>query len=74
MFGKLHDFLVEGSGGKSYREIAAETRLSEEAIKKAVQRIRRRYYELFRQEIARTVATPGEVEEELRHLCDVLSD
>src|SRR5262249_3826461 len=74
LFGQLEGFLVEGSSGKSYREIAAETGLSEEAIKKAVQRMRRRYYELFRQEIAQTVATPGEVEEELRHLCEVLSD
>ena len=62
-----------GSRGKSYREIAAETGLSEEAVNKAVQRMRQRYSELFRQEIAQTVATPSEVEEELRHLCDVLS-
>jgi RNA polymerase sigma-70 factor (ECF subfamily) len=74
LFGQLQGFLVEGSSGKSYREIATETELSEEAIKKAVQRMRRRYYELFRQEIAQTVATPGEVEEELRHLCEVLSE
>ncbi|MFO1500217.1 MAG: ECF-type sigma factor [Verrucomicrobiota bacterium] len=74
LFVELQPFLVEGSSGKSYREIAAETGVSEEAVKKAVQRMRRRYYELFRQEIAQTVATPGEVEEELRHLCDVLSD
>jgi RNA polymerase sigma-70 factor (ECF subfamily) len=74
LFGTLQAFLVEGSSGKSYREIAKETGLSEEAIKKAVQRMRRRYYELFRQEIAQTVATPAEVEEELRHLCDVLSN
>jgi RNA polymerase sigma-70 factor (ECF subfamily) len=74
LFGQLQPFLVEGSSGKSYREIATETGLSEEAVKKAVQRMRRRYYELFRQEIAQTVATPGEVEEELRHLCNVLSD
>jgi RNA polymerase sigma-70 factor (ECF subfamily) len=74
LFGKLQGFLVEGSSGKRYHAIAAETGLSEEVIKKTVQRMRRRYYELFRQEIAQTVATPGEVEEELRHLCDVLSD
>ena len=73
LFGQLQGFLVVGSRGKSYREIAAETGLSEEAVNKAVQRMRQRYSELFRQEIAQTVATPGEVEEELRHLCDVLS-
>ena len=73
LFEQLQGFLVVGSRGKSYREIAAETGLSEEAVNKAVQRMRQRYSELFRQEIAQTVATPGEVEEELRHLCDVLS-
>ncbi len=74
LFGHLQPFLVEGGRGKTYREIASETGLSEEAIKKAVQRMRQRYYQLFRDEIAQTVATPSEVEEELRHLCDVLSD
>ena len=64
---------MEGSRGQSYREVASKTGLSEEAVKKAVQRMRRRYYELFRQEIAQTVASPDEVEEELRHLCSILS-
>ncbi len=73
LFERLECFLVEGSRAKSYREAASETGLSEEAVKKAMQRMRRRYYELFRQEIAQTVASPNEVEEELRHLCSVLS-
>jgi RNA polymerase sigma factor (sigma-70 family) len=73
LFRQLQSFLVEGSRGKSYREIALETAMSEEAVKKAVQRMRQRYYQLFRHEIAQTVARPGEVEEELRHLCEVLS-
>ena len=47
--------------------------MTEEALKKAVQRMRRRYHQLFREEIAQTVASPDEVEEELRHLCAVLS-
>jgi RNA polymerase sigma-70 factor (ECF subfamily) len=70
---QLQPFLVERGGEKSYREVARETGSSEEAVKKAVQRMRRRYYELFREEIAQIVASPAEVEDELRHLCDVLS-
>ena len=35
--------------------------------------VRRRYRELFREEIAQTVAGPGEVEDELKHLFAVLS-
>ena len=73
LFAHLEPFLVEGSRGQSYREVAMKTGLSEEAVKKAVQRMRRHYYELFRLEIAQTVASPNEVEEELRHLCSVLS-
>jgi RNA polymerase sigma-70 factor (ECF subfamily) len=72
LFPHLEPFLVEGSRGPSYREVAAITGLSEEAVKKAVQRMRRRYHELFRQEIAQTVASPTEVDEELRHLSQIL--
>jgi len=72
LFVHLEPFLVEGSRAESYREVASKAGLSEEVIKKSVQRMRRRYYELFRQEIAQTVANPNDIEEELRHLCAVL--
>jgi RNA polymerase sigma-70 factor (ECF subfamily) len=39
--------------------------LKEDAVKQTVHRMRRRYRELFREEIAQTVAGPGEVEDEL---------
>ena len=73
LFNRLQPFLVEGSSEKTYAEIAREAGMTEEALKKAVQRMRRRYHQLFREEIAQTVASPEEVEEELRHLCQVLS-
>ena len=73
LFDRLQPFLVEGSGAKTFAEAAREAGMTEEAMKKAAQRMRRRYHQLFRDEIAQTVATPGEVEEELRHLCAVLS-
>ena len=72
LFNRLKPFLVEGTGEKTYAETAREGGMSEEALKKAVQRMRRRYHQLFREEIAQTVASPEEVEEELRHLCAVL--
>lgn len=72
LFERLQPFLVEGTGEKTYAEAGREAGMSEEALKKAVQRMRRRYYQLFREEIAQTVATPGEVEDELRYLCAVL--
>jgi RNA polymerase sigma-70 factor (ECF subfamily) len=42
--------------------------MSEQAIKVAVHRLRRRYQELLRAEIAQTVATTAEIDDELRDL------
>lgn len=72
LFDRLQPLLVEGTKGKTYAEIGREAGMTEEAVKKAVQRMRRRYHQLFREEIAHTVATSEEIEEELRHLCHVL--
>src|SRR5262249_2267633 len=72
LFNLLQPFLVKGANEKTYAEAAREVGMSEEGFKKAVQRMRRRYHELFREEIAHTVAGPDEVEEELRNLCAIL--
>ena len=56
-----------------YEELAKKLALSEGAVKSAVHRLRQRYRQLLREEIGGTVASPGEVEEELRHLISVLS-
>jgi hypothetical protein len=47
-------------------------RMSENAVKQAFYRMRHRYRLLLREEIAHTVAAPGDVEEELRHFVNVL--
>ena len=57
----------------SYAEVAPQLGLTEGAVKVAVHRLRGRYRELLRAEIAETVATPGEVDEELQHLIAVLT-
>ena len=72
-FGRLSCFLIENRGSGTYAEAASDLDQTEEAIKKAVQRMRRRYGDLFREEIAQTVTTPEEVEEELRYLRSVLA-
>ena len=53
--------------------LAREMKTSEGALKVAIHRLRKRYRELFRQEIADTIADPVEVESELRHLAAVLT-
>jgi RNA polymerase sigma-70 factor (ECF subfamily) len=73
LFERLQPFLVSGEGIRTYAQAAGEAGLSEEAFKKAVQRMRRRYHQLFREEIAHTVASPAEVDEELQHLCAVMA-
>jgi len=56
----------------SNAEIAASLGMTEGAVKTAVHRLRRRYGEILREEIAETVATPEDVEDEIRHLFEAL--
>lgn len=73
LFDLLKDFQPRESGAPSYAEIGARFEMTEAAIKSAVQRMRARHRELLRQEIANTVTRPDEIEEEIRHLREVLS-
>ena len=56
-----------------YREAAAKLDMTEGAVKVTVLRLRRRYRELVRDEIARTVATEAQVDEEIRDLFAALA-
>ena len=71
-FERLKMFLL-GQPDAPYAALAREMNTSEGALKVAIHRLRKRYRELFRQEIADTVADPAEVEPELRFLAAVLS-
>jgi RNA polymerase sigma factor (sigma-70 family) len=73
-FERLKLLLWGDQGSPSYASIAADLGLSEGALKVTVHRFRQRYRELLRQEVAHTVASPGEVDEELRHLITVLAE
>jgi len=55
-------------GARTYADIAAILKVTESAVKMAVQRLRARYRDLLKAEIARTVSSPEEIEAELRHL------
>jgi RNA polymerase sigma factor (sigma-70 family) len=70
-FDRLKMFLL-GKSDAPYAALASEMNTSEGALKVAIHRLRKRYRELFRQEIADTVADPGEVESELRFLAAAL--
>ncbi|MBI4323813.1 MAG: sigma-70 family RNA polymerase sigma factor [Chloroflexi bacterium] len=57
-----------------YGQLTAELNLSPGALKVTVHRLRRRYREFLRDEIAQTVAEAHEVDDEIRHLMRVLSE
>jgi RNA polymerase sigma factor (sigma-70 family) len=67
-FARLKVFLTAGKGAIAYAEVAKVTGLNEAAIRAAVHRLRKRYRQLLREEIARTLADPTQVEEEMRAL------
>ena len=71
-FERLKVFLL-GQSDAPYAALAREMNTSEGALKVAIHRLRKRYRDLFRQEIADTVADPTEVESELRYLAAVLT-
>jgi RNA polymerase sigma factor (sigma-70 family) len=73
LFEVIQPHLSGAAGRPGYAALGASVGMSESAITVAVHRMRRRYGELLREEIAATVATPEEVEDELRHLLQVVS-
>jgi DNA-directed RNA polymerase specialized sigma24 family protein len=72
LFEALQRFLL-GREEASYRQVAQAQSLSLGALKTAIHRLRGRYRALLREEVARTVATPAEIDEELRSLRAALS-
>jgi RNA polymerase sigma-70 factor (ECF subfamily) len=70
--GRLRDLLSDEAKRPSQAVIAAEFGMTENAVKQAFHRVRERYRQLLREEIAHTVATPADIEDELRHLISVL--
>jgi RNA polymerase sigma factor (sigma-70 family) len=72
LFDSLKQLLPDEPGSPSQAEIAAQLGMTDNAVRQAFYRFRQRYQSLLREEIANTVATPGDIEDELRHLIAVL--
>lgn len=68
LFARLEPELTREVTPGVYATLAAELNMSEGAVKVALHRLRRRFGELLRSEIAHTVSGPAEVDEEIRHL------
>lgn len=73
LYEALEPSLAGGDDLLPYPELMVKLDLKASALKMAVHRLRKRYGELLREEIARTVATPDEVDDEIRHLISVTS-
>lgn len=56
-----------------YRDLAASLNIQESAVKVAVHRLRRRFGEALREEVAETLDGPDDIETELQHLMDALA-
>ncbi len=72
-FDVLKDFLTGDPRSVSYEDAATKLGLSVSAVTSAIHRLRARFRELFREEIANTVSGTDEVEEEIRHLAAALA-
>ena len=68
LYERLKPFLMLGKSDIPYAQAAAELKLSEGAVRVAVHRLRQRYRELLRQEVAQTLSDPAQVEEEMQAL------
>jgi RNA polymerase sigma factor (sigma-70 family) len=72
LFESLKQLLIEEPAKPSQAQIAQELSMTENAVKQALYRLRQRYRLLLREEVAQTVANPGDVEDELRHFIAAL--
>jgi RNA polymerase sigma-70 factor (ECF subfamily) len=72
LFDSFNQLLADEPGAPSQADIAAQLGMTENAVSQAFHRFRQSYQSLLREEIANTVATPGDIEDELRYLIAVI--
>ena len=73
LFDALKSSLTVNRSTVAYPDLAAKLGLAEGAVRVAVHRLRKRYRQLLRAEVAHTVSSPDEVDEEMHYLFQVLS-
>jgi RNA polymerase sigma factor (sigma-70 family) len=72
-FARLEGFLTGEQAKAPYREVATELGTTEAAVKASVHRLRQRFGQLLRAEIAETVSSPDDVDDEVKHLLGVIA-
>jgi len=73
LFETLEPCLIGSRETQPYATLATQLDMTEGAVKVTVSRLRQRYRDCLKEEIAQTVATPADVDEELRHLFRALA-
>jgi RNA polymerase sigma-70 factor (ECF subfamily) len=73
LFERLKPSLMGESDAASYAQIGAELGMTEGAVRVAAHRLRKRYRALLHEEIARTLADPGDFAQEIKDLFQALS-
>jgi RNA polymerase sigma factor (sigma-70 family) len=73
LFDSLKVYVCGDKAGIPYRDLASKLNMTEGAVKVTVHRLRRRYREVLRDEIAQTVSTAEQIEEEIQDLCAALA-
>jgi len=72
IYDRLKAFVSGEGAASSYAAVALQLGLSESAVKSAIHRMRQRFQELVREEVAQTVCSPGDLDDELRYLLEVI--
>jgi RNA polymerase sigma-70 factor (ECF subfamily) len=72
LFERLKSYLTADKGSAPYRDVADDLDITEGAVRIAVHRLRKRYRELLREEIAQTVTSDDQIDEEIRDLFTAL--
>jgi RNA polymerase sigma-70 factor (ECF subfamily) len=72
VFEALKDCLTGSRDSVRYSEVASRLGVTMGALKVMIHRFRRRYREVLREEVAETVAEPGQIEDEMKYLLEAL--
>jgi RNA polymerase sigma factor (sigma-70 family) len=72
VFDRLKVVLIGGKGAVSYATLAAELGMTESAVSVAIHRLRKRYREVLKEQIAATLDDSSELDDEIRALFDAL--
>jgi len=74
VFETLKPFIdpINSKAAVSYEQVANTLQISAGSVKKLIFRLRKQYASLLREEVARTVSEPSEIDEEIHSLCEAL--